>query len=219
MEEKILIKSERYNIKKLFRIFIIVGLLISLLMYSVGFIDVLTHEHNRYCEDKTSEYYYDICPTANAFIYVFARNDFSMLGFIPFPLFTVIGYIVYASLRSYELVVTDKRIYGTVKHKNRVDLPLDSVSAISKISFWRGIRVSTSSGKISFKVIKNAAEIYQIMNRLLIERQQGRNSGGAATYIQKSDEADQIKKYKDLLDSGVISQEEFDAKKKQLLGL
>ena len=31
--------------------------------------------------------------------------------------------------------------------------------------------------------------------------------------------ADEIKKYKELLDSGVISQEEFDAKKKQLLGL
>ena len=31
--------------------------------------------------------------------------------------------------------------------------------------------------------------------------------------------ADELKKYKDLLDSGVISQEEFDAKKKQLLGL
>ena len=31
--------------------------------------------------------------------------------------------------------------------------------------------------------------------------------------------ADEIKKFKELLDSGVISQEEFDAKKKQLLGL
>ena len=31
--------------------------------------------------------------------------------------------------------------------------------------------------------------------------------------------ADEIKKYKELLDSGAITQEEFDAKKKQLLGL
>lgn len=31
--------------------------------------------------------------------------------------------------------------------------------------------------------------------------------------------ADALKKYKDLLDSGVITQEEFDAKKKQILGL
>lgn len=32
-------------------------------------------------------------------------------------------------------------------------------------------------------------------------------------------EADELKKFKDLLDSGVITQEEFDAKKKQILGL
>ena len=31
--------------------------------------------------------------------------------------------------------------------------------------------------------------------------------------------ADEIKKYKELLDIGVITQEEFDAKKKELLGL
>ena len=31
--------------------------------------------------------------------------------------------------------------------------------------------------------------------------------------------ADELKKYKDLLDQGIITQEEFDAKKKQLLGL
>lgn len=31
--------------------------------------------------------------------------------------------------------------------------------------------------------------------------------------------ADELKMFKDLLDAGVITQEEFDAKKKQLLGL
>ena len=33
------------------------------------------------------------------------------------------------------------------------------------------------------------------------------------------DSADEIKKFKELLDMGAITQEEFDAKKKQLLGL
>lgn len=37
--------------------------------------------------------------------------------------------------------------------------------------------------------------------------------------IQETSNADELKKYKDLLDSGVITQEEFDEKKKQLLGL
>lgn len=33
------------------------------------------------------------------------------------------------------------------------------------------------------------------------------------------DKADEIAKYKELLDNGALTQEEFDAKKKQLLGL
>lgn len=41
-----------------------------------------------------------------------------------------------------------------------------------------------------------------------------------AVVVQKSNSnADELKKYKELLDSGVISQEEFDAKKKQLLDM
>lgn len=36
---------------------------------------------------------------------------------------------------------------------------------------------------------------------------------------QKLSVADEIKKFKDLLDNNIISQDEFDAKKKQLLGL
>lgn len=37
--------------------------------------------------------------------------------------------------------------------------------------------------------------------------------------IQETTNADELKKYKDLLDSGAITQEEFDAKKKELLGI
>lgn len=37
--------------------------------------------------------------------------------------------------------------------------------------------------------------------------------------IQKTSNADELKKYKDLLENGTITQEEFDTKKKQLLGL
>ena len=39
------------------------------------------------------------------------------------------------------------------------------------------------------------------------------------TIVQNASSADELKKYKELLDQGIISQEEFDAKKTQLLGL
>lgn len=46
-----------------------------------------------------------------------------------------------------------------------------------------------------------------------------RNKAPQGTVVQQASAADEIKKFKELLDMGVISQEEFDAKKKQLLGL
>ncbi len=39
------------------------------------------------------------------------------------------------------------------------------------------------------------------------------------TIVQQTSSADELKKFKELLDSGIITQEEFDAKKKQLLSL
>jgi len=45
------------------------------------------------------------------------------------------------------------------------------------------------------------------------------NSNNASVGAQQASSADELKKFKELLDMGVINQEEFDAKKKQLLGL
>ena len=48
------------------------------------------------------------------------------------------------------------------------------------------------------------------------EKEKAVSSNATNTSVSSADE---LKKFKELLDSGVISQEEFDAKKKQLLGL
>ncbi|MBQ4128559.1 MAG: SHOCT domain-containing protein [Ruminococcus sp.] len=138
---------------------------------------------------------------------------------IPIISLTLIGGLIYLWLNSYELTITDKRVYGKVAFGKRVDLPVDSVSATSTISLFKGVSVSTSSGKISFLAIKNANEIYGVINNLLVDRQKEKAQSAGTTIVQNSDEADKLKKYKELLDTGVITQEEFDAKKKQLLGL
>ena len=39
------------------------------------------------------------------------------------------------------------------------------------------------------------------------------------TVINPTSGADELRKFKQLLDEGIISQEEFDTKKKQILGL
>ena len=67
-------------------------------------------------------------------------------------------------------------------------------------------------------MIKNRDEIHKYVSDLVIERQGKPIATTIKQEVPKS-EADELKKYKELLDSDIITQEEFDAKKKQLLGL
>lgn len=53
----------------------------------------------------------------------------------------------------------------------------------------------------------------------ILENNKFSNVKNNTTVIQQKSPAEQIKEFKELLDLGVISQEEFDAKKKQLLDL
>ena len=130
----------------------------------------------------------------------------------------IVGFFIYKRWSKVQITVTDKRVYGFDAMGKRVDLPLDSITAVGT-SIFSSLAVTTASGAIKFAMLKNRDELHEAISKLLVERQ-GRPA--ATTTIQQEipqSNADELKKYKDLLDSGVISQAEFDAKKKQLLGL
>lgn len=124
----------------------------------------------------------------------------------------VIGVFVFA-LNSCSMVITDKRVYGKATFGHQVDLPLDMISAASTSPF-KSIGVSTASGRISFWLLENKDELYSAITNLLLERQKGK-----IMVTEKNDSVDEIKKFKELLDNEIITQEEFDKKKKQLLSL
>ena len=183
MDEKTLIKSNRYNVGKGLLTFF--AIFASIFLLSAIFID---------------EFFWWSC--------VFALVGVAGL----------ICLVIYIWMRCFEIVITDKRVYGQTSFGKRVDLPIDSISAIA--SRWpKGVAVATSSGKVAFLMIKNRDEIHKCVSNLLIDRQ---NKTPISPMIRQEipqSNADELKKFKELLDSGVITQEEFDAKKKQLLGL
>lgn len=218
MEEKIIIKSERYDIKKFFKISSIVGATAGLCVGLSFFYDEylfaiqnrwLSEEQLWKCNNYSSPFE---MAWENFFQYEFLTITTIVLACI------AVLYLVYIWLNKVELTVTDKRVYGRAAFGKRVDLPIDSVSAIGT-SLFKGISVATSSGVIKFAVIKNRDEIHSAVSKLLMERQ----GKPAVTTTNKQEvpksNAQELKEFKELLDCGVISQEEFDAKKKQLLGL
>ncbi len=62
-------------------------------------------------------------------------------------------------------------------------------------------------------------EFLKDSNRVFDEGLKRSNNETVVSVTESVSVADELKKFKDLLDSGIITQEEFDAKKKQLLGL
>lgn len=160
-----------------------------------------------------------IIKTEKELYYPYHKTDGYEAALVCVIVCAIITLIVYLWYSKMAITVTDKRIYGSVAFGKRVDLPLDSVSAVG-ISMFQGIAIGTSSGRIVFSMIRNRDEIHNVISNLLIQRQnQSKTPISTITQEIPLSNADELKKYKELLDMGVITQEEFDAKKKQLLGL
>ena len=112
-------------------------------------------------------------------------------------------------------------VKGKTSWGKQVVLPMHMVSAYSTSNFGSKITVATSSGVTKFALIKNYAEIGNILSQKIAEKQSAPTPAtlvAPATTAQGSS-LDDLAKLKALLDSGIISQEEFEAKKKEILGL
>ena len=118
------------------------------------------------------------------------------------------------------ITVTDKRVIGKANFGKRVDLPLNQISAVAQ-GMFSSIAVATSSGRICFWFLENRDNVFDSLSDLIrdYQIQKADVSNKETNVVQQVSGAEELKKYKELLDQGIISPEEFDAKKKQILGL
>ncbi len=132
--------------------------------------------------------------------------------FIGFLAFIILGLMFMAM--KFELTVTDGRVIGKTLFGKRVDLPISQISVAGTGAFDR-ISIATSSGFINFYSVSNQNEVFSTISELLMKRQEETRT------TQKTQESasDELIKLKKILDAGIITQEEFEAKKKQLLGI
>lgn len=127
--------------------------------------------------------------------------------------FLMAKYVMPKRKAFFELVVTESRVTGKLG-KKRVDLPVSQISSIGTLAF-NGIFINTNSGQIAFQELTNRDEVYDCLAELIKNRQEPHTSVTTAP----SGLTDELTELKKLFDAGIITQEEFDAKKKQLLGL
>lgn len=86
-----------------------------------------------------------------------------------------------------------------------------------EIVFIRKIEEIKSNSFSARESFREANNLISILNAIIADNQNATQSNGGTSTT--SDNADEIRKYKKLADDGIITEDEFNAKKKQLLGL
>lgn len=220
------IKAKNFNHKKILIILGIIFIVYALLVCIPIKKTVLSWSNN---------YYYD-----NIFNWpVKTKYDNYIPNYLLVGLGVVIGlYLIMLMIKAAEkailklcsLYLTNKEIKGIRKYiflKKDLTFPIEKVDSImvvnstfDKIRGGKTIAIRTTSGLIKFPWVHNAEEFvnktldtikaYNESSKPVTENFQ-QNTGG--------DNLEQIQKLKEMLDSDIITQDEFDTKKKQLLGL
>ena len=206
--------------------FVVLGIVIGCLALALIFLLVAVSKKNAICDRYNHEYYeywYKITHTyadcGHWDRYDMIWDEGYMFIFFFFLLISLIFLLYYWIICKMQITVTDKRVYGKTVFGRSVDLPIDSISAVGSGMFNK-IVVATSSGKIKFSFIENSQSVREEILQLLMLRQDEKKVESTPIEpVTKISDADELKKYKELLDSGIITQEEFDIKKKQILGL
>ena len=128
------------------------------------------------------------------------------------------------------LIVGGANLFYLIDRKTQITLNNETLickkrNGKTKQAFWKDIKtventtlkglcIKGTSFKYKIILLKNLDELKNEMISLISNA-----SVVVSPANEKSDNLDDLKKFKDLLISGVITQEEFEAKKKQILGL
>ena len=124
---------------------------------------------------------------------------------------------------NYAYAVTNKRFMMAQQElvgQNFQSVSKDNVNDISFQSGWLTGILTIDTYKETFNVYldRDSAKNIGMELHKILDQLKSKTTPDVSTVAAPSS-ADEIKKFKELLDSGAITQEEYDAKKKQLLGL
>lgn len=113
-----------------------------------------------------------------------------------------------------EIVVYEDFVLCKINSKKAKQLVF---ADISSIDIGKN-KMKLVGARFSFK-ISNIANAETIKSAIMSKKKSSQNNTNySGAYVEKNI-ADELKEYKELLDSGIISQDDFDQKKKQILGL
>lgn len=121
------------------------------------------------------------------------------------------------------ITVTNQRVKCTSGFKDEMNIPIAAISSVAVNSgIFKSIGLTCAGNRYSIGFIENCKEIYNVINGLVNENRNEKIPSAQPTddvKVSNANITDEIRKYKQLCDDGIITKEEFEAKKKQLLNL
>ena len=127
------------------------------------------------------------------------------------------------------LIITNLRVlyyYGPNKDNWTLDqIPVDTIESIEFIRSYNTSHLSVYGKSSIFHLNSDRHVLMEkardLINQMIYDKSQNSESSESESSVSDdmAQAAEALKSLKELLDSGIITQEEFDAKKKQLLGL
>lgn len=128
-----------------------------------------------------------------------------------------------------ELTVNEKEIVGSYTKfipitKISLRMPIekiDNISAVNSIFFWytgKLLRIASTSSVIKIPFVVNADEIVAFLSEAIEKAKNRLVKAVAEPEKPQGDAADSLKKLAELRNAGIITEEEFNQKKSELLG-
>lgn len=124
--------------------------------------------------------------------------------------------VLYLSSRNNQITLTNYKITGVYNRHLSLNIPIDSISSVSK-GWYGSLCITCAGNRYNISFVSNRDTFCSKLNELLNNRTQ--QTMRRDTVVVQTSKYDELEKLKQLLDKGIITQEEFDAKKKQLLDL
>ena len=169
MNEKILINGKLSNIKLISLIILVIGLFLGFVCFYIMLCNDKNYFEKRMCDSRYfSESLCEKYTNMSNIQYLKEReqNSYWICGISISSGFLILSLIFYCCFFKEQIVVTNKRIYGTVLFGNLISIPLNSFIAV-ETNWLNGLSIFTVTGKIKFKFIKNNKIIYKEINELL----------------------------------------------------
>lgn len=115
-----------------------------------------------------------------------------------------------------EIILREDAVDCKLNKKKNVVIPYDRISSIKKSSY-RGVEIKTPGTKVKISMLKNQVEIINKITDSINTLKRVAVVSASSPVEQFSENTTKILQFKSLLDAGVITQEEFERKKKDLL--